>query len=454
MDDRKLITAPIKTDKMPPGIPYIIATEAAERFSYYGMTAMLPIFMTQYLRNSLGALDLMTESEANQRFHEFVFLGYFLPIIGAVLADAFWGKYRTIFWLSLIYCGGHVALAIDDTRSGLFIGLMLVAVGMGGIKPCVSAIVGDQFGASNGHQLSKAFGWFYFAINAGSLISIPLTPLLLHYVSPRVAFGVPGILMAVAAILFWWGRYKFVHIPPPGWKAFRKNFDREGLAVIGRIASIYMFIVVFWALWMQSQSEWVLQAEKLDRQVNLFGWSFELLSSQIQTLNSIFILTMIVVCNYVIYPFINRFWRLNELRKIGLGLLIICAAFLVSAWIESKLTAGLKPGVIWQVPAYLLLSVGEVMVSITSLEFAYTQAPQRMKSMIMILYLWAIAFGNLLTAFVHKFIANADGTSKLPGATFYLFFAALCFGTTIVYAFVAKFYKEKTYLQDEAPASP
>lgn len=453
MAESKFITAPIKSDKMPFGIPYIIATEAAERFSYYGMSAMLPIFMTQYLRNASGALDVMTESEANQRFHEFVFLGYFLPILGALLADAFWGKYRTIFWLSLIYVGGHLALAIDDSRGGLAVGLLLVAIGMGGIKPCVSALVGDQFGASNQHLLSKAYGWFYFAINAGSLISIPLTPLLLRYVSPRVAFGVPGILMAVAAIIFWWGRYRFVHIRPPGWAAFRQNFDREGLAVIGRISSIYVFIVVFWALWMQSQSEWVLQAEKMDRMVNLFGWKFEVLSAQVQTLNSIFILTMIVVCNYVLYPFISRFWKLNELRKIGLGLVVICAAFLITAWIESRITAGFKPGIIWQVPAYLLLSIGEVMVSVTSLEFAYTQAPKRMKAMIMILYLWAIAFGNLLTAFVHKFIANADGSSKLPGASFYLFFAGLCFLAAIVYAFVSRRYREHTYLQDETPAA-
>src|SRR4051812_12480785 len=117
MADQKFLTAPVKTDQMPTGIPYIIATEAAERFSYYGMGALLPIFMTQYLRNSSGALDLMTENEANQRFHDFAFLGYFLPFAGAFLADAFLGKYRTILLVSVIYCAGHLALALDDTRA-------------------------------------------------------------------------------------------------------------------------------------------------------------------------------------------------------------------------------------------------------------------------------------------------------------------------------------------------
>ena len=456
MDDKKLITAPIKTDKMPPGIPYIVGNEAAERFSFYGMRAILVVFMTQYLMNASGQLDVMSEREAAENYHLFLSLNYFLPVFGAILADAFWGKYRTIFWLSLVYCGGHLALAIDDTRLGLGIGLTLIAIGSGGIKPCVSANVGDQFGASNQHMLSKAFSWFYFAINAGSMISIPLTPILLKYAGPGWAFGVPGILMGIATIIFWLGRYKFVHIPPPGRSFFRDNFNREGLTIIGRIAVIYVFVAIFWSLWDQSGGEWVLQAEKMDRQVSLFGWSFELLSSQIQTLNSVFILVGIVFCPYVLYPFINRFYRLNELRKMGIGLVVTAASFLISAWIESRITAGLKPSIAWQVPAYALLSLGEVMVSVTSLEFAYTQAPKRMKSIIMVLYLWAISAGNLITALVHKFIANEDGSSKLPGATFYVFFSVLCFVTAIVYALVAKFYKEKTYLQDEAsaPANP
>jgi len=453
MSERIYLTAPVKTQQMPRGIPYIIATEAAERFSYYGMTAILAVFMTQYLRNASGALDVMSENEANQRFHDFAFLGYFLPFAGAFLADAFLGKFRTILLVSVIYCAGHLALAIDDTRTGLTIGMVLIAIGMGGIKPCVSAIVGDQFGSANQHLLSKAFGWFYFAINAGAIVSQWLTPKLLNDAGPRWAFGVPGIFMGVAVVIFWWGRFRFVHIPAAGWAAFRKNFDREGLAAIGRIALLYLFVAVFWALWSQSQSEWILQAEKMNRTVSIFGGSFEVLSSQLQILNSVFILLMIVACNYVIYPLLDRVWRLNELRKMGLGLAVTSTSFLIIAWIEAQLGQGLKPHVAWQVPAYILLSTGEVMVSVTSLEFAYTQAPNRLKSMIMILYLWAIAFGNFFVARLHGIISNPDGSSKLPGASFYLFFVGLCAATAIVFAIVSRFYTVKTHLQDEATAS-
>ncbi len=444
------LTAPLKTDKMPPGIPYIIGNEAAERFNYYGMSAILVVFMTQYLRGESGALAPMSDSDANYWYHIFGAASYFLPVFGAVLADAYWGKYPTIFWLSFVYCLGSVVLALNDTRLGLGLGLGLIAIGAGGIKPCVSAHVGDQFGLENQQLLSRAFGWFYFSINSGSLISIWLVPLLLKYYGSAWAFGVPAGLMLIATFVFWLGRYKFAHIPPSGKLFFRENFNREGWAIIGRISLVYVFVSIFWSLWYQNGGEWVLQAQKMERNCTLFGYSFEVLSSQIQLLNAVFILLLIPVFHYWIYPAISRVFPLSPLRKIGLGLVITATSFVIIAWIESQLTAGLKPNIGWQIPAYILLSAGEVMVSITSLEFAYTQAPKRMKSVIMTLYLLPISAGNLITAFVQNFIQNQDGTSKLPGAWFYLFFVGLCLAAALVFVFIARSYRGKSYLQDSA----
>src|SRR5690242_6088165 len=127
------LTAPIKTDKMPPGVPYIVGNEAAERFSYYGMNSILVVFMTTLLRDSHGALAVMPEAQANAWYHTFALSVYGLCILGAVLADAFLGKYRTILLLSIVYCFGHLALAVDHTRLGLAIGLGLIALGAGGI---------------------------------------------------------------------------------------------------------------------------------------------------------------------------------------------------------------------------------------------------------------------------------------------------------------------------------
>jgi POT family proton-dependent oligopeptide transporter len=370
---------------------------------------------------------------------------YFFPALGAIIADAFWGKYRTIFWLSLVYCAGSVVLALDHTRLGLGLGLGLIAFGAGGIKPCVSSHVGDQFSADNRHLVSRAFGWFYFSVNFGSFFSILLVPWLLDKYGPGFAFGVPAVLMLLAAWVFWLGRWKFAHIPPGGKTFLRDTFNRAGWAVIGRIACVFVFVAVFWSLWDQSGGEWVLQAEKM----NLHFLGIDWLSSQIQAVNAIMILSFIPLFQYVIYPAIHRVFPLTPLRKIGIGLVVTGLSFLVSAWIETQIAAGLKPSIGWQMPAYALLSAGEVMVSITSLEFAYTQAPKHMKSIIMALYLLSISAGNAFTALVYVFIQNPDGTLKLHGAAYYNFYACLSIGCVAIYVFVAKAYREKTYLQGD-----
>src|SRR6476646_5656957 len=130
------------------------------------------------------------------------------------------------------------------------------------------------------------------------------------------------------------------------------------------------------------------------------------LASQIQAVNAIMILAFIPLFQYVIYPLINRVFPLTPLRKIGLGLIVTGLSFLVSAWIERQIAAGLKPSIGWQLPAYALLSAGEVMVSITGLEFAYTQAPKHTKAMVQAIYLLAVSAGNQFTALVHIFIEN------------------------------------------------
>jgi proton-dependent oligopeptide transporter, POT family len=179
MAKQQYLTAPLKTEAMPPGVPYIIGSEAAERFSYYGMNSILVVFMTQYLLNSNGQPDFMSKDQADAWYHTFVSAVYFLPLLGAFLADAIIGKFWTIISLSIVYCFGHLALAVDHQRLGLAFGLLLIALGAGGINPCGSATVGDQFGKSNQHLLTRVFSWFYFAINFGSAFSTMLIPWLL-----------------------------------------------------------------------------------------------------------------------------------------------------------------------------------------------------------------------------------------------------------------------------------
>lgn len=431
---------------MPPGIPYIVANEAAERYSYYGMRAILVIFMTRFLLDAQGGLDVMTEEQAKTWFHGFVTAVYFFPIVGAIISDGFLGKYRTILSLSIVYCMGHLALALDDTRTGLALGLGLIAVGSGGIKPCVSAHVGDQFGHTNADLLPKVFGWFYFAINVGALASILFAEPLLHRFGPSVAFGVPGVLMALATLFFWMGRHKFVHIPPGGITFLREVRSADGLKAIGKLFIIYVFIAMFWALFDQQGSAWVLQAQRMDRHF-IVDWD----PSQAQWLNPALVLLFIPLFTRVVYPSFDRFWPLTPLRKISIGLFMTVPAFLLPAWLEARLDAGESVNIIWQLGAYVLMTTAEILVSITALEFSYTQAPNRMKSLVMGAFLMSVSIGNLFTAAVNYSIQNPDGSSKLEGPSYYLFFAAAMAVTAVLFVPVAVWYKERTYIQDEAP---
>jgi POT family proton-dependent oligopeptide transporter len=414
--EEQYLTAPVPSTSMPKGIPYIVTNEAAERFSFYGMKGILIIFMTKYLMDSSGGPDLMGHEEAKGYYHMFTSAVYFTPLFGAIIADAFLGKYRTILTLSMVYCAGHLALAMDETRMGLAIGLGLIALGSGGIKPCVSAHVGDQFGKSNQNLLEKVFGWFYFAINLGAFASTLLTPWLLARYGPHVAFGVPGLLMGLATIFFWMGRNVFIHIPPGGMAFIRETFSAKGLGSMARLFVIYAFVAMFWALFDQTGSAWVLQAERMDR--NFLG--FEWLPSQIQAINPIMIMILIPVFNGVkalrwpgVYPLLHRVYPLTPLRKISIGFFLTVPAFLIPAWIESALDAGHHVNIAWQLFAYALITTAEVFVSITCLEFSYTQAPKKMKSLIMACFLMSVSLGNIFVSGVNFFIYE-EGPSFSP----------------------------------------
>ena len=440
-------TTPSQTETgMPPGVPYIIGNEAAERFSFYGMKSILALFMAKYLMTSLHTPDPMSENDAEGYTHWFVAGVYYLPVVGALLSDGVLGKYRTILWLSIVYCFGHFALAINDTRLGLAVGLGLICVGAGGIKPCVSANVGDQFGASNKHLLSKVFGWFYFSINAGSFISTILCPFLLAdpRFGPHWAFGIPGVAMVIATISFWLGRRKFVHVPPAGLGFLRTVTSREGALVLLRLISVYVFIIIFWALWDQSSGvEWTLQATKMD--LHLFGWVID--AGQVTTTNAVLILVYIPLVTYVIYPAISTVFPLTPLRKIGIGLFLTALSFVPIAHAQHLIDQGQHPTVWWQILAYAILTLAEAMVSITGLEFSYTQSPNSMKSVVMALWLFAVATGNVLIAKFHGWNSLPDGGTKITDLRFFNICIWVMFGAACVFVLVASFYKGRTYLQ-------
>jgi len=437
--------APLALKKMPDGIPYIIANEAAERFSFYGMRSILTIYMTTYLINPEGSLDIMSENEAKTYFHLFVFAVYFFPIVGALIADRFWGKFKTIILLSVVYCIGHLALALDSTRIGLLIGLALIAIGSGGIKPCVSANVGDQFGKTNSHLINKAFGWFYFAINLGAFSSTLLIPVLLEKYGAHISFGVPGLFMFFATLIFWYGRFKFIHIPPKKIDLKKEILKKENHNNLISILIIFLFVSIFWSLFDQTGSSWVLQAEKMDR--NFLGTEWK--SAQIQAMNPILILILTPLFHYFLYPKINSFIAFTQVRKILVGFFIAALAFFQISLIENWIESGLVINISWQLLAYITITISEILVSITCLEFFYTQAPIKMKSLIMSIFLLSIALGNAITSFINFLIQKEYGLIHLDGTEYFQFFAYLMLTAAILFIPVANKIKTKIHIQKE-----
>jgi POT family proton-dependent oligopeptide transporter len=484
MSRRPFLTAPLPSDRMPHGIPYIVGNEAAERFSFYGMKAILVVYMTRYLCDWSGQLDVMPDAQAKSVMHAFVAGAYFFSLPGAILSDWLWGKYRTILWLSLVYCLGHFALAAVPGYAGLYLGLALIALGAGGIKPCVSANVGDQFGDQNRHLMEKVFGWFYLSINVGAFLSTLLTPWLLESEWMRshfgegmvqevtigipavfgfraalplktyeVAFGVPGVLMGLATLIFWLGRNKFIHVPPGGNEFLREMTSQKTIGVLLRLIPLYLFIAVFWSLYDQTGSAWVLQAEDMDRHMRwiAFSWRFpwvtleyqEVLPAAVQAINPLLILIYVPLFSYVVYPAAGQIVRVTPLRKIATGLFLIAAAFALSGWLQTRIDAGGHPSAYWQLVAYGILTAAEVLVSVTALEFSYTQAPKRMKSLVMALYLLSVSLGNLFTSAVNLV---AGGT--LTGARYYWFFTGLMLVASLAFIPYAMSYRYRTEIQE------
>jgi POT family proton-dependent oligopeptide transporter len=225
----------------------------------------------------------------------------------------------------------------------------------------------------------------------------------------------------------------------------RDMFSAAGLTALKKLASVYAFIAIFWALFDQTGSSWILQAQKMDRMI--FG--VELLPSQIQAANPLLIMLLTPLFSYGVYPFLSRFVELTALRKMAIGLFLTALAFALAGFIQIDIDNGLSPSITWQLLAYLLLTSAEVMVSVTCLEFSYTQAPQTMKSFVMALYFLSVAAGNLLTSAVNFLIQNADGSSKLAGADYFWFFTGLMLVNAVLFVFSSRYYTEQSYWQDE-----
>ncbi|MGQ0504816.1 MAG: POT family MFS transporter [Myxococcaceae bacterium] len=443
------------TSTFPPQVKFIIGNEAAERFSFYGMKNILTFYLVNYLLMNEVPDKALREGSASATYHLFVGAVYLFPLLGGLIADLLWGKYRTIMYLSLLYCLGHALLALfDDNKWGFYSGLGLIALGAGGIKPCVAAQVGDQFDPVTQRDLvKKVFALFYWSINFGSFFASLLIPWTLHRFGPAVAFGIPGVLMFVATVIFWAGRNLYVNRPPagPNPHSFSKVLlnpkahppDKvEGAHSVLRILMIFVPIPLFWALFDQKGSTWILQAQQMDLQLG----SVTFQPSQIMALNPLMVMLLVPFSEYVLYPLLERHGLvLSPLRRMTIGMFVACVAFVLVGALQLVLDSGTKISLLWQAAPCLVLTLAEVLVSVTGLEFAYSQAPAEMKSTIMACWNLTVTVGNFLVAVIAR-LALFD----LAGN--YFFFAALIFVAGLAFAWIARRYRAGDFFR-KAPVT-
>jgi proton-dependent oligopeptide transporter, POT family len=467
-------TAPATSNRFPPQIPFIIGQEACERFSFYGMRSILTIFLLDYLLKNVSPDQAERKALATEHMHWFQVGVYLFPLLGGYLADRFLGKYRVIFWLSLLYCVGQFCLALFVRNLyGFYTGLFLIALGSGGIKPCVSAMVGDQFTEDKKHLVKKIFAIFYWSINLGSFFASLCIPKVLEWWGPAVAFGIPGVLMLIATVVYWAGHRHYIMVPPTGrnphsffsvvLSAQRNRQERaaagdwlssarkehpeeviEGVRAVLRISLLLLpTIPFFWMLFDQKASTWVLQAKSMNRD---FGW-FTFEPSQMQVVNPALVMILIPLVTTVIYPAFQRWgWELTPLRRMPLGLVIGALSYVVAGSYQRLMEGGAQLHIAWQIVPYVMLTVAEILVSTTGLEFAYTQAPREMKSVVQSLWLLSSALANMVVA-----IGARQLNLLFSGSVQFFLYAGLAALAGLGLALMARRYKVREYYQEAAP---
>ncbi|KAF7661999.1 hypothetical protein LDENG_00249690 [Lucifuga dentata] len=370
----------------PLSIFFIVVNEFCERFSYYGMRAVLVLYFKYFLR--------WDDDLATSIYHTFVALCYLTPILGAIVADSWLGKFKTIIYLSIVYAVGQVAMAVsaihdvtDSNKDGMpdnmtyhvtlsMVGLFLIALGTGGIKPCVAAFGGDQFNEHQESQRRTFFSVFYLCINGGSLLSTIITPILraqecgIHTQQDcyPLAFGVPAALMVVALVVFIIGSGMYYKAEPQGnimldvckciGFAIKNRFRHRSkqypkrqhwmdwaeekheklliaqIKMVLKVLFLYIPLPMFWTLFDQKGSRWTLQATTMDGN---FG-QLVIQPDQMQTFNPILILTLVPIMDSLIYPLIKKCGlNFTPLKRMTVGMFLAAIAFVCAALVQMEI---------------------------------------------------------------------------------------------------------------------
>jgi POT family proton-dependent oligopeptide transporter len=429
-----------ESERHPRGFWFVFWGELAERASFYGMKALLLLYMI----DELGYTDANSATVASM----FTAAAYIAPILGGYIADRWLGKFRTIIYFAIPYIMGHIILGTFTNEIGLYSALLLLAGGSGTIKPNISTLMGLIYQKEKKtHLLSQAFSWFYMAINIGAAASMWSLPFIRDNYGYGAAFMAPTILMVVSLGIFFIGKK---HYPEEDARArFREEKTpeqrKEERQVLVRLSGLFLLVIFFWSVFDQAYSTWTLFARDYMILDTPFG---RIPPDAVQGLNPVFII--------VLTPFFAWLWsrtdkdethRLSSPKKmlIGFFLVILCMVTMSTAGffaVEQKVS------ILWEVAAYILMTMAELCISVIGLQMAFEEAPDRMKSVITGIWLFTVTLGNILAGYFARIY-----TQTTPGV-YYALMTGIIVVVTILFYFVGKRFERTSSANNKGEAAP
>jgi POT family proton-dependent oligopeptide transporter len=438
----------------PTGFWFFFWGEFAERCSYYGMRAILPLYLTVQLQ--------MSDGETASWYSSFKMACYFLPLLGGYLADRYFGKYWTIVGFSVPYVIGQFLIGSVQHFSGAFerdamllLTFALLAGGSGVIKPNISSLMGltyDQQRPGNVPLRANAFLWFYFSINVGSTISMLALPVVRNKYGYQVAFLFPAAFMALALGVFAAGKrfYATESIGPAPPQSPEER--REQWQVLSSLFGIFGLLVFFWVVYEHNDNLWVFFArDRMDltapswvpswftQEVDVGGVKQQHVApDQFQFINAALILVLV--------PLSTWFWpkvdptgrRFPHASKMLLGFLFTAGAPAAMAAAGYLSANGAKVSMLWMVLAYFLLTVGEVLVYGTGLDLSYAYAPARMKGFVTACFLVTNALGNLINSIYAPLYKSDRGGGVMGPAEYFTVDTVIGLAATVAFFFVGR----------------
>ena len=393
----------------PAGLFVLFFTELWERFSYYGMRALFTIFLVAETTSQNPGFGWSNE-EAIWLYGWYTMLVYIAAVPGGWVADNLLGQKKTVMLGGILLCLGHGILAFDSELS-FYIGCGFIILGVGGLKPNISSMVGGLYPQGD-ERRDLGFYIFYMGINLGAF----LAPLLCGWIGEtynwHYGFGLAAIGMAIGQITYYFGLPYLLGVGDLVFsnKKEKKQLKQKKLTSVEKdrvkvLLISFLMIIVFWGAFEQAGGLMNLYAkQKTDRM--LMG--FEIPASWFQSLNAFFIVTLAVFVGGMWMRIKAKGREASSIFKIAVGILIMGFGFMFMRFAASEYELMGSSSMYWLVLAYLFHTVGELCASPVSLSYITKLAPEKYASLIMGVFWAATGLGNKLAATIGE-NANAAG---------------------------------------------